>query len=183
MSDEDRMDDSYGDGSEGVSLPKKRGFVGVIPPVVITILKWVFILLILIGTMILVSFIVNRVMNKSSNSNWMGAVVSSDVAVKPKKLAYFPMDQIRTRSADSNPVQIIVEPLLGYDADDTTTMSELIDRQVLNHDTIRSYFSTKRKAEIANEELIKRELKARLNQNMYTERIRDIAFKTIDVIE
>lgn len=179
----DDMSDDFVSVEDGPSL-EKRGLFGFIPHIVITILRWTFILLVVVGLMVLVSFIVNRAMNKSNQQNLLGGVISQNTAVKPPKYQYFPFpEDIRARTADANPSMVIAKVILCFEKGDQETMNELIDRQNMLQDSIRHYFTTKRRVELNNEELIKRELNARLNQIMTTERIRDVLFSTFDVME
>lgn len=179
----DDMSDDYVGVDEDSSLNQRR-VLGFVPHVVITILRWTFILLVVIGLMVLVSFIVNRAMNKSNQQNLLGGIVSPNTAVKPPKYQYFTFpEDIRARTADANPSMVIAKVILCFEKGDQETMNELVDRQSMLQDSIRHYFTTKRRVELNNEELIKRELNARLNQIMTTERIRDVLFHTFDVME
>lgn len=185
MPDEEKMDDDFSAVDDAGGARRKGGLFGFIPSIVIQILKWVFILLALISIMVIVSWLVNRTMNSGQSlGNELGYYRSPDSSVKPPMLDWFDqLEEIRTRTADSKPAMIIIKVSIGYTKEDQETLAELIDRQIRLHDSIRYYFSQKKQNDLKNEEMVKQELKDRLNQIMNTERIKDISFKVFDIID
>ncbi len=179
-------DKDYDEGSASTGNQRGARF-GHVSGLVLTILKWVLIALVMLAIMFLVVHVVTEVKygyDAEVDKFQMHSAQSKNIAAKPEILSWFDqLDQIRTETADVNPRSVMVKVSIGFDREDFETQTELIDRQIPIHDTIRSYFAKKRVSELRNEELIKRELKDQLNQMINTERIKDIVFKEYNIFE
>lgn len=182
------LDDDYGTNEDSNPSRGQVRLLGRIPRGVIQFLKWTLVVLLLIGVMILVSFITFKALSgPNAQTGWGNELREVSSPNRPPKtpiLSWFDqIEEVRTRSADIDSAMIIVKVSIGFDKEDQETLVELIDRQIQIHDTIRSYFSKKRKIDLQNDELVKRELVYQLNQLMNTQNIKSVAFKVFDVLE
>lgn len=166
---------------------KKRRLIGRIPGTFIRILKWVLMSVVLVSSMILISWLTFKI-SEGKRGNYLGSETAVSVqknqAVKPPKLGWFTqLEKVQTRTADISPIMLTVKVNIGFDVEDNETQTELIQRQVKIQGQIRSFFAKKEEKELKNEELIARELRDQLNQLMNTERIRDISFSEFTLLQ
>lgn len=183
MPEEEKLEDDFSAVDDIGGGRRKGGLLGFIPDVVIKILKWLFIVIALVMMMVLISFIVTQATSSSQGAGGLIFPQSPNSSIKPPQLDWYQqLDDIRTRTSDPDPAMIIIKVNIGYEKEDTQTLTELINRKPRIEDAIRQYLSSQSEEELGNEEVIKREMKDNLNRIMNTERIKDITFKTFDII-
>ncbi|MEW5813900.1 MAG: flagellar basal body-associated FliL family protein [Spirochaetota bacterium] len=182
MSDEEQ---SFDEGISGEPDVAVGGKVGFLPGIVIKLLKWAAIAVVAIIFIVTVVIITMSIMNKGSKSQSYAAVTPEYQGTAPILDYYTNIEEIRGRTADKNPVTVIVKVSLGYDQGNKAIQGELIQRTPKLKDMIRGFFSSKTAEELGpkNEEALKMALKELLNRVMTTGKIKDVIFSDFNVVE
>jgi flagellar FliL protein len=157
---------------------------GILPAMLLKILKWVAIGI--AGIIFIVTVVVITV-NFMDRGPQAEAYPSESEAYKTSQpiLQWYDIPEIRGRTADDTPHTVIVDPKLGYEKENKKIQSELIARKEQIIDIMRQYFSKRKAGELAPEyePEIKEELKERINGIMSSKGIEQIVFLQFNVIE
>ena len=177
MADDDMILDD--DSSESSS--KKGSGIG---SVIHGALKWVAIG---IGAIILIVTVVIITMNIADSNTTQQAVIPINEAYTPTREIYSwyeDLPEIRTKTYDPIPANVLVHVVLGYEEEDTAASTELIKRRVELQDYLRKYFSSKRSKELAPlyEDALKLEIKNDINDLLTNSSIKDVRFLKYDII-
>jgi flagellar FliL protein len=178
MDEQDDINLEGGDTGQSESSGKKGS--GLLPQ----LLKWVAIVL---GALVfIVTIVVVTVNIMGGNTKTQTAIPISEEYVGKREVYFWweALGTIQTRSSDSIPASIMVNLAFGYPVDDKVTPAELSSRKVELLDRIRSFFKNKTSAELANEEMIKIEIRNLINDNILTKsKIRDVRFTKYEIVE
>jgi len=161
---------------------KKKSKTGVLSG----LLKWI---LIAVGSAILIVTVVVVTMKiVNSNTPEVRAVPVSEEYIGKKEVFswYKDIDQIRTKTADINPRNILVEVVLGYKLDDREVSAEISQRIIEIRDFLRRYFSQKKATELTpqSEDELRAEIKRAINDDILGETaIKDVRFLVLEVSE
>lgn len=173
-------------GGEAAAGGKKKGGGGKLAGLFSGMLKWI---LIGVGGVILIVVIVFVAITLvRKNSTPAAAVpISEEYTARREVLDWYTsLATIRTRSADTVPASIVVDLALGYKQGDNAASTEITSRLVELNDFLRRYFAQKTYAELQPqyEENLKIEIRNAINdQILSSSKIRDIAFKQLDVVQ
>jgi flagellar basal body-associated protein FliL len=98
---------------------------------------------------------------------------------------YGNIPEIRGRTADENPVTVIVKVNVGYEQENKIVQSELIARTPRLQALIRQFFASKTSAELTpqHEEELKAELEEQINRIMTDGKIKEVIFLDFNVVE
>lgn len=146
-------------GSNGSAIGGSRGsFLGLI----VTVLKWV--LLVIVGLVFVsaISVGVNYVMNRG-NAAGRQTQSSAFEGVQPVRSWYDGIGEIRVSTKDSTPYTVMVRVQLGYRQDDKSIQTALVNQGPYIKAKVREYFSEKRVNELSDESKIAAELKQKIN--------------------
>ena len=181
MSDDDRFLEEDVAVSEDVQSGKK---VGLLPAVMIKILKWAALgiaAVILIVTVVVIT--VNWLVGGKQNAVYPS--VSEEYQGKPPILEYYNnIDEIRGRTSDETSYTVLVRPSLGFDPKNKSLYNELVQRTPELRHMIRSYFSSKTAFDLApsHEEQIILELKEMINRILSQGKVKEVLFLDFNVI-
>ncbi len=181
MGDEEVFADDDIAGSDDTEVGQKTG---VLPSLIIKILKWVALALAAIVFIVTVVFITMSIMNKGSQAQSY-PTVSPEYSAIPEILGWFAVGEIRASTADENSVTAIVDIKLGYDEDNKNLNTEISRRKEQIYEIIRTYFGGKLKVDLKpkDEAGIKQELKDKINLILSTGKIKDVVFIQLQTIE
>lgn len=161
---------------------KKKNRVGLLTG----LLKWI---IVAVGVVIaVVTIVVVTVKNVSSSSPEVSAIpISEEYIGKREVLSWYRnIDQIRTKTADTNPRNVLVEVVLGYKLDNREVSAEITQRIIEIRDFLRRYFSQKKASELKPllEEQLRAEIKRAINDDILGETaIKDVRFLVLEVSE
>ncbi|ADN01869.1 flagellar basal body-associated FliL family protein [Spirochaeta thermophila] len=158
--------------------------VGFLPSIVIQILKYVALGLLATVFVVTVVIITLRVLNVSSQSQ-NPPEISPEYQAAPPVLAWYEIGEIRARTSDEAQYTLLAVVYLGYKVNDKALQTELNERRPYLRDLIRRFFSSKRAEELRPqyEEMIKEELKAKINDVLTSGMVQDIVFDTFTLVE
>ena len=181
MADEESfLDEDVEAGGES-EIGQRGGFISTL---LLRILKWAAIAIAAIIFIVTVVIVTMRIMNRGTRPAAVPAV-SEEYRATPKRLSYYNnFEDIRTRTADETPYTVIARVALGYDDGNKNLYNEIVERTPKLQDLIRSYFTQKTAAEVEpkNEEIVKEELKVRVNSVLSSGKIEDVIFLEYNVI-
>ena len=160
--------------------------VGVLPAIVITILKYAAI------GMVAIIFIVSVVLitleiTGDGKENSPYPTASPTYEGKPEIFQYWAgIEDVRTSTADEQNYTVMVKLKVGYDKNDKQAQSELIARQPQLQEAILNYFSSKtveylEKARKSGD--IKTDLKEQINKMLSSTQIADVVILDFQVIQ
>ncbi|MFW5801130.1 MAG: flagellar basal body-associated FliL family protein [Spirochaeta sp.] len=180
------MSDDMFDAEEEMSSEDagaKRG--GVLPNILVQILKWVAIAL---GVIVFIVTVVVLTVNLlfEGRQQETGLMTSEAYRSAPPRRAWSSdVGEIRTRTADSTPSTVIIEVILGFEEGATQIQSEILARRPQLRDLIRNFFGSKTSRELRpeNEQIIKDELRRLINDAMPGDPIRELAFDRFEVVD
>lgn len=113
--------------------------------------------------------------------------ISNDFVINNPIYKYYDqIEVIRTRSADLTPRSISVKVEMGYDQERYPNLSEeLTRRRPQLTDLFRKYFARRTAKEIssANEDFLKEELRAMVNELLQNGRIEEVVFTDFQVLD
>ena len=181
MGDEESFLDEDVAAGQDVEVSQKTGFLS---GLLLKVLKWAAVAIAAIIFIVSVVFLTMRVMNRGSRPVAVPAV-SEEYRATPKELTYYDVfEDIRTRTADETAFTVIARIALGYDDSNTQLYNELNTRNKKLQDLIRSYFTQKMAVEIMpkNEEVVKEQIKTRVNGILSNGKIEDVIFLEYNVI-
>ena len=129
---------------------------------VVTVLKWV--LLVIVGLVFVasVSVGVNYIMNRGNTAGQQTQSSAFD-GVQPVRSWYDGIGEIRVSTKDSTPYTVMVRVQLGYRQDDKAIQTALVNQGPYIKAKVREYFSEKRVNELNDEAKIAAELKQKIN--------------------
>ena len=177
--------DDLNDTMEGDALSADGGQKsgGALPEFVVLLLK---IIAGAIGAIILtatVSFIVFNIMQGDRPRQTL-VDTSPTYRAKPEPLQWFTnLEDIRTRTSDTPPRSVNMAVILGYDQRDNRLMTELNQQTPRIHDLIRRYISSQRSSELVQEQVLKEELRNRINDILREGEVREVLFQQFDIFE
>lgn len=182
MSDEEQSFDDGLAAEEDLSVSNKVGFL---PAALMKILKWAALAVGAIIFIVTVVIVTMKILNQGAQPQSYVAVTESYEAKIPMYDWYDNIPEIRGRTADKAPATVIVKVNIGYDEGDKEVQSELIKRTPRLRDMLRSYFTSKTAEELQPEyeELLKNELKERINRIMVNGKIREVIFLEFNIVE
>ncbi|MBN2652337.1 MAG: flagellar basal body-associated FliL family protein [Spirochaetales bacterium] len=179
MADEQLNDnEEYMQDESSSPAGKKRKMSGLIPPIVLTIFKWLGLILLSMILIIGVSVVVNIVMNKNKVSP---IPLSEEFQYSTKNYDWYsePLKGVRTQIDDkTGSYTVMVDVQLGYEKGNKQLYTELTEKTFLIKDNIRNFISSKTKDELSNsnEQKLKAEMKSRVNQLLRNGQIDVITF-------
>jgi flagellar FliL protein len=180
MGDEEYLNEEEvaGGGEEG---GERRG---IIPAMLLKILKWVAIGIAGIIFIVTVVVITVNIMDRGPQAEAYPSA-SEEYRGSQPILQWYDIPEIRGRTADDTPYTVIVDPKLGYELENNKIQSELIARREQIIDIMRQYFSKRKANELTpqHEQEIKEELTERINGIMSSKGIEQIVFLQFNVIE
>ncbi len=181
MSDEEVFAEEEIAGGVGQELGDKTGFL---PAVVIRLLKWVALGLGAIIFIVSIVVVTVNFLNKGPQ-NVVYPSPSEKYQETPPLLQWYDLGQIRARTSDDRPVTVIVNPKLGYEMNNAKVQSDLIQRREYLIDAVRTFFSLKKESDLTpdKDEMLKTELRERLNKLVDNQEIQDIVFIEFNVVE
>lgn len=178
MSDEPMNDnDSYME-DDSTSPVGRRKLTGLIPPIVLTIFKWIGLTLFSIIWIAGIAAAVSGVMNKKTRQL---SPMSEEFQYSTKDFDWYsePLKNIRTQIEDkSGSYTVMLDVQLGYERGNKQLYTELTEKTFLIKDGIRNFISSKTKDELSvtNEQKLKAEMKSRINQLLRNGQIDVITF-------
>lgn len=157
--------------------------IGFLPAIAIKILKWAAVGIAAIIFIVTVVFITMRILNRGTQPQTL-PTVSPSYESTPPILSTYPIEEIRTRTADDNPSTVIAKIILGYDENNKAIQTELTKRRTQIKDLTRSYFSSKTEKDLhpKNDEQLKVELLDRINRILVQGKVREIYFDEKNVV-
>jgi len=173
--------DDNGSGGAAPAKGKKR-IAGLLP----SLLKWIAIGL---GAVILivVIVIVTMTIRDKNKPQTTEIPMSEEFSVNREVLDWYTsLGVVKTRTSDEIPATVVVDVALGYTHEDKRTSTEITERNIELCDFLRRYFTQKTIAELKpqNEQNLKIELRNAINDEILSSsKIKDVAFKQLDVIE
>ena len=181
MADEDSfMEEDVGTGQD-VEVGQKVGFL---PAAALKILKWAAICVAAVLFIVTVVWVTMKFMDRGTRSGTVPSV-SAEYSTKPPILTpYDAFDDIRTRTSDETAYTVAAKVALGYEEGNKDIQAELVKRSRMLQDLIRGFFSQKTAAELdpKYEELLKDELKERINRVLRDGKIEAVWFLELNVI-
>ncbi len=157
---------------------------GFLSALLLKILKWAAIAVAAIIFIVTVVIFTMRIMSRGTRPAAVPAV-SEEYRATPKRLSYYDnFEDIRTRTADETTYTVIARVALGYDGNNKNLYNEIVERTPKLQDLIRSYFTQKTANEVEprNEEIVKEELKVRINSILSSGKVEDVIFLEYNVI-
>jgi flagellar FliL protein len=93
--------------------------------------------------------------------------------------------EIRTRTSDVEPAQVIVKIELGFDLEDKKSAVDVNQRLPQIRDWLRNYFTGKTAADLApdRERILKDEIRENLNNILTEPTVKEVLFERLDVIK
>lgn len=182
MSDDDRFLEEDSAVSEDTQSGRK---VGILPAVLIKILKWTALILAAVIFIVTVVVITVQFLNGGNNQRSAIAVTSEAYEGRPPVLEYFNnIGEVRCRTSDEATYTVLIEPSIGYDPKNKQLQTELISRTPQLRDMVRAYFSSKTADQLRpeNETALKLELKEMINRLLTQGKIKEIIFPSFNVI-
>lgn len=167
--------------SEGGS-GKKKGNDGF----VVKVLVYVAVAIVFLILMVVVSAVTTMLLNSGGRDSQLQEISNEFTITNPIYTYYGQIDEIRTRSADASPRSVSVKIELGYDSATYVNLSEeLTQRKPQLTDLFRKYFSshTARELSSANEDRIKEELRAMINELLQNGKIEEVVFTDFQVLD
>ncbi|MFP4113386.1 MAG: flagellar basal body-associated FliL family protein [Spirochaetota bacterium] len=153
--------------------------VGFLPGVLIQVLKWVGIILAAVIFIVTVVVVALNVVNRGTRAI-TDVPTSEDYRAEEPILEWFQqIGELRGSTADEVRTTFIVEPFLGYDGDNDSLTTELIDRRIQLMGLFNDYFGSKTTEELegpANKARVRQELQDQINRILRSGQIRDIVF-------
>ncbi|MBN2509623.1 MAG: flagellar basal body-associated protein FliL [Spirochaetales bacterium] len=169
--------------AEGPGAEGPRG--GFLPEIVIKILKIVAMALVAIIFIVTVVIVTMKIMTRGTvNQSYPAS--SPEYAGEPDILLWYDgIEEIRTRTADANPMTVIVKIMLGYEKNNNALTGELVQRQPPFQAKIRAFFGRKVASELTakNEEALRQELKETINRDLTTGKIMDVIIMNLQVLD
>jgi len=181
MSDEEVFTEEEIAGGDGQELGGKTGFI---PAVVLRLLKWVALGLAAVIFIVTIVVVTVSILNKGPR-NVVYPSDSVEYNEVPDILQWYDLKEIRVRTSDKQPVTVVIHPKLGYKMADTAVQTDLIARNEIIVDRIRSFFAEKVASELTadKEQQIKNELKQAINKLVENQSVKEIVFLDFNVIE
>ncbi len=181
MSDEEVFAEEEIAGGEGQELGGKTGFI---PAVVLRLLKWVALGLGAVIFIVTIVVVTVSILNKGPQ-NVVYPSDSLEYSELPDILQWYDLKEIRVRTADEQPITVIIHPKLGYEMENTAIQTDLIARNEIIVDRIRSFFANKKASELTadKEKQIKNELKQAINKLVEKQSVQEIIFLEYNTIE
>ncbi|MBN1520799.1 MAG: flagellar basal body-associated FliL family protein [Spirochaetales bacterium] len=176
MSDDfDKGGPDFTDGQDIVEKPKRKGG----STAILGMLKWVGIGLGAVIFIVVIVVITNGVINQQAKPLSSVPASESYQAVLPIYATFTTLDQISTQTTDKEPWAIVVKINLGYEEDDKQVADELNQRRYQIQDDLRNFFSVRTISQLApnNEDLLKEEIRARLNRILTKPAIKAVYFQ------
>jgi flagellar FliL protein len=183
MADEDVV---FGDEDvTGGVEPDSGGRGGFLPEIVIKILKLVAMGLAAIIFIVTVVVITMQILGRGGAQQSLPAVSREYQGVAPILQWWDGIDEIRTRTSDTEPMTVIVKVKIGFEKDNKTILTELNDRQSPLQAEIRHYFSTKNAAELTprHEAQITNELKTLVNDRLTGPNIERVIIMDLQILD
>jgi flagellar FliL protein len=180
MSDDSNLD--LEEGEAPASTQKKTSGLAALLP---NLLKFVAIGLGALIFIVTVSVITYNVLNRGGQSQTYIPTNNPFAAARPVYQSFTNIGVIRTTTRDPLPYAVVVDMIIEYDMNDTTTQTELVGRIYQLQDFVRVFFKTKLAEDLRpeNEPRLKQEILEALNQRMLNNaRARNILFKQLDVM-
>ena len=158
---------------------------GFLPAVVIKILKWAALAVAAIIFIVTVVVITMSIMNKGAATGGYPTLSEPYQGAPPVLAWYNNIGEIQGRTADENPTTVIVDVSLGYSEGDKALQAELISRTPRMRDLIRQFFGTKTSKELrpVNEDVIKEELRTKINTILKHGQVQEVIFQNFNVVE
>ena len=181
MGDEEVFAEDDIAGVEDTEVSQKTG---ILPGIVIKILKWVVLGLAAVVFIVTVVVITTSIMNQGVQSQSYPAV-SPEYEAESEILQWFAVEEIRGRTADDHAVTVMVTVKLGYKLDDKNLQTEIGQRAEQIYEIIRLYFGSKYDDDLKpqDEPGIKQDLIEKINRILSTGKIKEIIFKQFQTIE
>ena len=181
MSDEEVFAEEEIAGGEGQELGGKTGFI---PAVVLRLLKWVALGLGAVIFIVTIVVVTVSILNKGPQ-NVVYPSDSLEYSELPDILQWYDLKEIRVRTADEHPITVVLHPKLGYEMENTGVQTDLIARNEIIVDRIRSFFANKKASELTadKEKQIKNELKQAINRLVKDSSVQEIIFLDFNIIE
>lgn len=177
------LDLGEGGGDAGGKKGKKGG--GKLGGLFSGMLKWILIAVAGVILIVVIVFVTITLVRKNSTTTAV-LPISEDYTARREVLDWYTsLATIRTRSTDAVPASIVVEIALGYKQGDNAASTEITSRLVELNDFLRRFFAQKTYVELQpqNEERLKIEIRNAINDEILSSsRIRDVAFRQLDVI-
>ena len=185
MGDEDQaFDEGFGTAEADIAPTEERGG-GLLGGLLLKILKYAAMAIGAVIFIVTVVIITMRIINRGAQPQSV-APVSEAYQGKVEKLAWYDnIPEIRGRTADENPVTVIVKVNIGYDEENKVLQSELIARTPRLQALIRQHFAQKTAAELTpnNEDELSAELKDKINRILADGKIKEVIFLDFNVVE
>ena len=190
MSDEDLFseDEEVISGDQESGGGRRR--IGLVPGIVIQVLKWTGVIL---GAIIFIVTVVVITMNIMLDRRPEAQTrVPQTEAYQPRRP---PMDwyavmgegeTLRGTTDDQPRRTFIVRPHIGYPQDAGALLSELTARRIEIREIVSLYFSSRSANELQgaeNRERVKRELRSKINDILIEGRIQEVAFDEYQIVE
>jgi flagellar protein FliL len=183
MADEDVVfgDDDVTGGSE----PESGGRGGFLPEIVIRILKLVAMGLAAIIFIVTVVVVTMTILNRGTAQQSLPAVSEEYQGIEPILQWWDGIEEIRTRTADAEPLTVIVKVKIGFEKDNKTILTELNDRQAPLQAMVRAYFSKKTASELTprHEPQITNELENMINDTLAGPDITDVIIMDMQILD
>ena len=182
MSDADDLDLDGGD-SPGIDSPKKASGLAALLP---NLLKFIAIGLGALLFIVTVSVITFNVLNRGGRGQTVIPASSPFVGTRPTYQFFTLIGQVRTTTSDIPGYSVVVNIQLGYDENDNATATELTNRLPELQDFVRSFFRSKRAADLSpsNEARLRQEIIEQINTRILnTARVRHVAFIQLEVMQ
>ena len=144
MSDEEVFAEDEIAGGDGQELGGKTGFI---PAVVLRLLKWVALGLAAVIFIVTIVVITVGFLNKGPQ-NVVYPSDSVEYNEVPDILQWYDLKEIRVRTADDEPITVVIHPKLGYEMENTAVQTDLIARNEIIVDRIRGFFASKLGSEL-----------------------------------
>ena len=164
-------------GAEETQPGQKR--VGFFSGMLIQVLKWVGIILGAIIFIVTVVVVTVNFLNRGGTSQTRIPTSEQYRAEAPIYEWFQQVGELRGSTADRVRTTYIVEPFLGYDADNDQLTTELIRRRIQLIGIFNDYFSGRTSDELegpANRARVRQELQDQINRILRSGQIRDIVF-------
>jgi flagellar FliL protein len=185
MGDKDRFleeEETPAQGGDEAEVGKR---VGVLPSLVLKILKWVAIVVALIILVVLVVVIVYNMLNGDRSAMVSQISTSTDMEAVAPTLQYFTnVGQIRGLTIDNPPASYIAEVDLGYEQGNNALTAELNDKAKLIHNQILIFLSKKLASQLHPSKAgeLQAELLPIINRWLMTGKIQAVLFREITPI-
>ncbi|MFP4373544.1 MAG: flagellar basal body-associated FliL family protein [Spirochaetaceae bacterium] len=183
MSDDLLGNDEELEAEEQAAGQKTGGFLS---GLIIEILKWAGIVIGAIIFIVTVVVVTMRIMGTGSASQ-TEIPESQEYEVAPPLLDWYSqIGEVRGQTDDEVRKTFIIEPWLGYDGENKQLQNELVQRRILLKEEVELYFSSKTEDDIVGSEereLVKEELRRRLNELITTGQIETVAFNRYTVVD